>query len=469
MFDDEDSQALAALREANYLIINRAFDKRDAKEHLNWYIELCKSEARGVSRFFWVPVYGDKRGLEALQAIRADGIPVEFIENVNRLVAGEVLKDYERMFWKEAWLVARQYNLPQRVIGDMSRNAYAEFVCRDLYNAGFVKALEMAPGYDPERGITLGAFVQARARHAMHDYMRETANNIRVPRGQQFIKEISRDIPGKEYLGADRNLGEHTEWEKFVALLDVDWRHQIAESIHAAVARGDMPERWGRILELRFLCKPDRRLTLDRIGKLLGIKKSWVHEEQQRAIQAAGALLDPAIRRLREFQQIFWEANNYWRLWGRRLHGRPELFEERIEQITLQERTPSAPQNVATTLADREKSLERPDQTDAAYNQLKARTGKPDWQPKAKARYERQRIGLLFPCSKNHLAETVEQAIATGHSVRCWRMRRWIWETWEHHRRKPVVLVDHVAVHMVMRGSEKSWPSDRKNPKPNES
>ena len=110
---------------------------------------------------------------------------------------------------------------------------------------------------------------------------------------------------------------------------------------------------------------------------------------------------------------------------------------------------------MAAALADREKSLERPDQTDDAYNQLKARTGDPDWQPKAKVRYERQRVGLLFPCAKNHLAETVEQAIAAGHSVRCWRMRRWIWETWEHHRRKPVVLVDHVAVYKVMRGNEK--------------
>ena len=272
MFDDDESQTLATLREANHLIINRAFDKRDAKEHLNWYIELCKSEAPGVARFFWVPVYGDKRGPQALRAIRADGIPVEFIENVNRRVAEEVLKDYERMFWKEAWLVARQYNLPQRVIGDMSRDAYAEFVCRDLYNAGFVKALEMASDYDPERGVTLGAFVRARVRQAMHDYMRETVNNVRVPRGKLFSKEISRDAPGMEYLGADRDLGEHTEWEKFVALLDVDWRHQIAELIHAAVARDDMPERWGRILELRFLCEPDRRLTLDRIGKLLGIK-----------------------------------------------------------------------------------------------------------------------------------------------------------------------------------------------------
>jgi RNA polymerase sigma factor (sigma-70 family) len=449
MFDDDDSQALAALREANYLIINHVFDKRDAKEHLNWYIELCKSEAPGVTHFFWVPVYGDKRGPQALQAIRADGIPVELIEGVNRLIAGEVLKDYERMFWKEAWLVARQYNLPQRVIGDMSGDAYAEFVCRDLYNTGFVKALEMASGYDPERGVTLGAFVQARVRQAMHDYMRETVNNVRVPRGKLFSKEISRDAPGMEYLGADRDLGEHTEWEKFVALLDVDWRHQIAESIHAAVARGDMPERWGRILELRFLCEPDQRLTLDRIGKLLGIKKSRVREEQQRAIQAAEALLDPAIRRLRDIQQIFWQANNVFRLWGRRHCGRPELFEERIEQITL---APAAPQNVAAALA----GGERPDPDEETYRQLKTRTGNPDWQPKAKARYERQRIGLLSPCSKKHLAETVEQAIAAGHSVRCWRMRRWIWETWKYHRRKPVVLVDHVAVYTIMRGNEKS-------------
>jgi hypothetical protein len=243
MFDDDDSQALAALREANYLIINRAFDKRDAKEHLNWYIELCKSEAPG--RFFWVPVYGDKRGLQALQAIRADGIPVELIENVNRLVAGEVLKDYERMFWKEAWLIAKQYKLPQNVVGTMSRDAFARFVCHDLFSAGVVKALEMAPGYDPATGVTLGMFVQARARQAMHDHMRETINNVRVPKGKQFVKEISRDAPGMEYLGADRELSEHTEWERFVALLDADWQRHITGAVHAAVERGDMPERWG--------------------------------------------------------------------------------------------------------------------------------------------------------------------------------------------------------------------------------
>jgi hypothetical protein len=269
MFDDEDSQALAALRE----IINRAFDKRDAKEHLNWYIELCKSEAPGVARFFWVPVYGDKRGPQALQAIRADRIPVELIENVNRLVAGEVLKDYERMFWKEAWLIAKQYKLP--------------------------------------------------------------------------------------------------------------------------------------------------------------------------------------VRRLRDIQRIFWEVNNAW-LSARRRHGNVRLFEERADQNTLRERAPTAPQNVAAALADREKSLGRPNPDEETHRQLKARTGNPDWQPKVKARYEWQRIGLLFPCSKNHLAETVEQAIADGHSVRCWRTRRWIWKTWEYHRRKPAVLVDHVTVYTVMRGNEKS-------------
>jgi hypothetical protein len=372
-----------------------------------------------------VPVYGDKRGPQALQAIRADRIPVELIENVNRLVAGEVLKDYERMFWKEAWLIAKQYKLPQNVVGTMSRDAFARFVCHDLFSAGVVKALEMASGYDPATGVTLGMFVQARVRQAMHDHMRETINNVRVPKGKQFVKEISRDAPGMEYLGADRELSEYTEWERFVALLDADWQRHITGAVNAAVERGDMPERWGRILELRFLCEPDKRLTLERIDELLGIKKSWVHEEQLRAIHAAGALLDPAVRRLRDIQRIFWEVNNAWRLSARRRHGNVRLFEERADQNTLRERAPTAPQNVAAALADREKSLGRPNPDEETHRQLKARTGNPDWQPKVKARYEWQRIGLLFPCSKNHLAETVEQAIADGHSVRCWRTRRW--------------------------------------------
>jgi hypothetical protein len=422
--------AHAALREANDL--SRVFDKRDAR-----YI-FAKVRLRA---------YGAKR----LHAIKADGIPVELIAGVNRLLAGEAfLKDYERMFWNEAWLVAKQYRLPQNAAVTMTRHAFAEFVLRDLYHAGMVKALDMASAYDPETGVTLGMFVRARVRQAMHEYMRETVNNVRVPRGQQFSNEISRDAPGMEYLGADRGLGEHTEWEKFVTLLDVGWQHKIEKAIHAAVARGDMPERWGRILDLRFLCEPDQRLTLERAGKLLGLGKSQVHEEQQRAIEAAAALLDPTIRRLRDIQEIFWQANNFWKLWGGQRCGRLELFEERIEQITLREHTPTAPQNVAAALVDREKLLERPDQTDAAYNQVKARTGDPDWQPKAKPRYRRQRLGLLFPCSREHLVETSGQAITDGHLVKCWRMRRW-----KGSLRGTVVLVDRAAVYRVMRGNKK--------------
>jgi hypothetical protein len=450
-----DRRAARAVRDLILSRVRSPFDKRAAKEHLgNWWIESCPTPIPGGTGFVWVPVYGKKRGTQALRAIEAEGIPIGLIEGVNRLIAGEALKNYEQMFWNEAWLIAKQYKLPQNVVGTMSRDAFARFVCHDLFSAGVVKALEMASGYDPATGVTLGMFVQARVRQAMHDHMRETINNVRVPKGKQFVKEISRDAPGMEYLGADRELGEHTEWERFVALLDADWQRHITGAVHAAVERGDMPERWGRILELRFLCEPDKRLTLERIGELLGIKKSWVHEEQLRAIHAAGALLDPAVRRLRDIQRIFWEVNNAWRLSARRRYGNVRLFEERADQNTLPERAPTAPQNVAAALADREKSLERPNPDEETHRQLKARTGNPDWQPKAKARYKRQQLGLLFPCSKKHLAEIGEQAVATGHLVKCWRMRRWIWETRKYHRWKPVVLVDHVAV-SVMRGNEK--------------
>jgi RNA polymerase sigma factor (sigma-70 family) len=449
-------EAARKSRQTSKLILDRVFDKNAANEDLKWWIESHPIEVPDGFRFFWVPVHGDKRGSAALKAIEAAGTPVGLIEALNRITAGDVLRKYEPMFWQEAWLVARQYGLPQRVVGDMTREAFARFVCHDLYNAGFVKALDMAPAYDPNSGVTLGMFVQARVRQAMHSYMRETVNSVRVPRGKQFTKEISRDAPGKEYLGADRN--EHTEWEKFVSLLDADWTSAIARSISDAVARGDMPERWARILELRFLCDPDRRLTLQRVGELLGIKKSTVYDEQQRAIQAAGALLSPAVRRLRDIQHIFWEARNLWRQKGSRYSARSKLYEERIDQITLDERKPTAPQSVDSALSDRERSQEQPNPDDESYQQLKNRTGDPDWQPKAKARNERQRLGLLFPCSTAHLWGVAIQAVSSGYPVRCWHMTRWVWQTWKYHRQKPAVLTNRVAVYV-----QKSCPSDRKN------
>jgi hypothetical protein len=231
-----------------------------------------------------------------------------------------------------------------------------------------------------------------------------------------------------------------------------------------------MPKGWARILELRFLCEPEARLTLTRIGKLLGISESQVHDDAQRAIAAAGTYLDPAIRRLRDIQAIFWEADRGWRLWGTRRCKKPELFEERLDQNLLREREQTAPQAVDCALDDRENSLKRPDQDDAAYRQLKNRTGDPDWQPKPKSVTRHQQIGCRYPLGMKHqavahLGAIVDCAVANGHPIRAWRMKgrhdvELPLPSWgERHWRFPAVtapptFVNRVAVIVEMRGAD---------------
>jgi hypothetical protein len=40
----------SAIREAHNLIFGRVFDKREPKQHLDWWIESCPSESPGVNR-----------------------------------------------------------------------------------------------------------------------------------------------------------------------------------------------------------------------------------------------------------------------------------------------------------------------------------------------------------------------------------------------------------------------------------
>jgi hypothetical protein len=157
-------------------------------------------------RLILVPVIGNQRGNAALkdrQFIEVISKDFELRRRVwNRIAFGGVIRDYELLFWKQAWEVARIYGWDRRQAANMARDSFARFACGDLFQRAVEQALKLAPSYDPAAGFTPGAFMRQRVRQAIHEEARVLSADVVVPRGKRFTQTISRDAPGMELLGA---------------------------------------------------------------------------------------------------------------------------------------------------------------------------------------------------------------------------------------------------------------------------
>jgi len=164
--------------------------------------------------------------------------------------------------------------------------------------------VQAANAYDASKGVAFTTFAYYRIRGAVLDLLRET---VRVSRFEQAANEYMMDYTAGESAGAVsfpevKNVAAGIVASYFLSLTDSPseqitrtgevplvslLRQEQQKGIREALAT--LPERNRKVLEAYYF----EDLTLEEIGKRLGLSKSWVSRMHAKGLE----MLRPAVQR----------------------------------------------------------------------------------------------------------------------------------------------------------------------------
>jgi RNA polymerase sigma factor for flagellar operon FliA len=232
----------------------------------------------------------------------------------------------------KTWVHILNESLPsiKFLAGRLARRLPSHVDADDLIQAGIIGLLRSAERFDSERGVKFQTYANRRIEGAMLDYLRELDWRPRSVRSRCRSVE-------KAYVDVSQRLGSEPEREDVAQELGVDvWElerwmqeagegspvaapqdewHEMhsgeylarladpADSPEAALAKRQMnealvraidrlPERERLILSLYYY----EELTMEEIGKVLGVKQARISQLHARAVERLRRSLSPASR-----------------------------------------------------------------------------------------------------------------------------------------------------------------------------
>ena len=162
--------------------------------------------------------------------------------------------------------------------------------------------VQAANSYDPTKGVAFTTFAYYRIRGAVFDLLRET---VRIDRFEEAaneymtdysaegnaasyaeVKNVAAGIVASYFLSLEQPSAEAPA-QSAQAPLDTLLRQEQQKGIREALKT--LPEKNRKVLEAYYF----EDLTLDEIGKRLGLSKSWVSRMHAKGLE----MLRPAVER----------------------------------------------------------------------------------------------------------------------------------------------------------------------------
>ena len=165
--------------------------------------------------------------------------------------------------------------------------------------------VQAAKAFDPARGIVFTTFAYYRIRGAVFDLLRETAKSNRFQEGaNEYMADYVNAAPGTHSYEDIKNVASTIVTSYFLSLDSL--RQEIQDKDEAPEDRLMREQRESQIRKaLQSLPDSNRRvleayyfedLTLEDIGKKLGLSKSWVSRVHAKGLE----LLRPIIKKILE-------------------------------------------------------------------------------------------------------------------------------------------------------------------------
>ncbi len=173
---------------------------------------------------------------------------------------------------------------------------------QDVRAAAEYGLVQAANAYDPSKGVAFTTFAYYRIRGAVFDLLRES---VKASRFEQAANEYMLDYTAGASAPSDveiKNVASGIVASYFLSLeklpaephapgseapLDIFLRQEQQKEIREALKT--LPEKNRKILEAYYF----EDLTLDEIGKRLGLSKSWVSRMHAKGLE----MLRPAVER----------------------------------------------------------------------------------------------------------------------------------------------------------------------------
>lgn len=218
--------------------------------------------------------------------------------------------------------LAEQYGpFVRSVAGKVKKSVSKDIEFDDLLSYGMLGLMEAADRYDAKYGANFMTFAYYRVRGAIYDGLRSmgwvSRTEYQKHRFEQHANEYLRNVADQEAVGGgprkttDDEVGELADAVEglvtiYVTALDAMEGFQIADeskprvddSIEVQQARRlvaeaieKLPEQEKTLLTLYYY----KELSLEDVGKHLGLSKSWTSRLHTRSIEKLGRLLQDLI------------------------------------------------------------------------------------------------------------------------------------------------------------------------------
>jgi len=205
-------------------------------------------------------------------------------------------------------LIESHLSYSHAIAAEMLRRFPRHVDRRDVEAAAEFGLVQAAGAYDASRGIAFTTFAYYRIRGAVFDLLRQTARTNRfeeaaneymadysgaptVPSGSasyEEIKNVTASIVTSYFLSLD-SLPYEPKAEKEELPIDRLVRQEQRERVRNALKT--LPEKNRRVLECYYF----EELTLEEIGKQLGLSKSWVSRIHAKGLEMLRPLLQEAL------------------------------------------------------------------------------------------------------------------------------------------------------------------------------
>ena len=176
---------------------------------------------------------------------------------------------------------------------------------QDVRAAAEYGLVQAANAYDPTKGVAFTTFAYYRIRGAVFDLLRETVRTSRFEEAANEymmdytadtggggapsyaeVKNLAAGIVASYFLSSEKSASE-TRLQSPEAPLDNLLRQEQQKEIRQALK--NLPEKNRKVLEAYYF----EELTLEEIGKRLGLSKSWVSRMHAKGLE----MLRPAVER----------------------------------------------------------------------------------------------------------------------------------------------------------------------------